>query len=337
MKKLSYKDEPIKIFGIPSIDENKKLQRLPQDLLEFLTDKLPYFPRVGQRCPGARLCFKTNSTKFSVKITLETFYPDLGMSMFACQSAHVLIGKRTDARFAGIVSPESYETKTFEKEFTKNEQMEDVTIFLPVAEVISNVEISIEDNAEIEAPTPYKYEKPIVFYGSSITEGACCTRPTNAYSAMLSNRLDADYYNIGFSGGAKGNLEIADYINTLEMSIFVLDYDHNAPDVEHLRATHEPFFKRIREKHPTLPVIMMSAPDFDYAEDKADRRAVVKQTYDNAVARGDKNVYFVDGETFFGTKDRHACTGDTCHPNDLGHYRMAEVLTPLVKKILENN
>ncbi|MBQ3554213.1 MAG: hypothetical protein IJA08_05980 [Clostridia bacterium] len=178
--------------------------------------------------------------------------------------------------------------------------------------------------------------KPVLFYGSSITEGAHTTRPSNAYTALLSSWLDFDYYNLGFSGGAKGNPEIADFINTLDISAFVLDYDHNAPDVAHLEATHEPFFKKIREKNPNLPILMMTSPDFDYAPDKAERREVVRKTYENAVAAGDKNVYFLDGETFFGTEDRHSCTSDTCHPNDLGHYRMAKVILPVMRKMLEN-
>ena len=336
MKKFSYKDKPIKVYGIPFFEKHKKFQRLPDDLLEILQNKLPYFPRVGRRCPGARLCFRTNSQNFKIEIEMETLTKDIGMSLFACQSAHVLIGDRKTARFLGLVAPTGYDNLVFEKSFSKSSEMEDITVFLPTADVIKNVEISIDDNAKIEAPTPYKYSTPVVFYGSSITEGASCQRPTNTYSAALSNRLDFDYYNIGFSGGAKGTVEVADFINSLDKSVFVLDYDHNAPSVEHLEATHEAFFKRIREKNPDLPIIMMTSPDFDYAPDKAARRDVVRRTYENAKNNGDNNVYFVDGETFFGDKDRHACTSDTCHPNDLGAYRMTEVIEPIMKMALES-
>ena len=337
MRSLNYKEESIKIFGIPTWDEKKEFRRLPKELIELFTGKLMAFPRVGTRCPGARLCFRTNSEKFKVKITLETLSPDLGMSIFAGKSANVFIGERANARFAGLVHPDNYEMKVFEKEFTKNSEMEDITIFLPMAEIISDVEISIEEDSKIEAPTPYRYSKPILFYGSSITEGGHATRPSNAYNALLSSRLDFDYFNLGFSGGAKGNPELAEFIGSLDLSVFVFDYDHNAPDAEHLAATHEPFFKKIREKQPDLPVVMMTSPDFDYAPDKAQRREIVRKTYDNAKAVGDENVYFIDGETFFGKKDRHCCTTDTCHPNDLGHYRMANVIEPVLREILEKS
>ena len=61
---------------------------------------------------------------------------------------------------------------------------------------------------------------------------------------------------------------------------------------------------------------------------------MIRSTYENAVKSGDKNVYFVDGETLFGKNDRDACTVDGCHPNDLGFMRMAENIYPTLKKAL---
>ena len=127
---------------------------------------------------------------------------------------------------------------------------------------------------------------------------------------------------------------MADYLNTLDMSVFVYDYDHNAPTVEHLQQTHEPFFKRIREVHPDVPVIMMTRPGAVYDDEAKARREVVRQTYNNAISNGDTNVFFIDGEEFFGNIDRYSCAVDTIHPNDLGFYRMANVIEPVMKAAL---
>lgn len=330
MKVYNWKDRPIKVYGIPFFDKTHKAERLPEDIRK----QIPSLEFLGRRCSGARVAFKTNSEKFTVKIKLETFNVDIGMSIYACQSGVVMIGNRQNPFFAGLVNPKEYGQKEYEREFTKTNQLEDVTIYLPRNEVIEDVEILIEDDASILAPTPYTHG-PVLFYGSSITEGGCCTKVTNSYVTLLSDRLDFDFYNFGFSGNAKGELEIADYINTIEKTIFVYDYDHNAPDLEHLRATHEPFFKRIRNKNPEMPIIIMSKPDFEYGEDNALRRDIIKQTYNAAVEIGDKNVYFIDGEKFFGENERHLCTVDTCHPNDLGFYRIAEKIEPIISKILK--
>jgi hypothetical protein len=118
----------------------------------------------------------------------------------------------------------------------------------------------------------------------------------------------------------------------LEMSVFVCDYDHNAPNPEHLEATHERFFKIVRARRPELPIVMVSKPDFNKGDER--RRAVIRRTWENALAAGDRNAYFVDGETLFGTKDRDCCTVDGCHPEDLGFYRMAENIHPALRKAL---
>ncbi len=193
----------------------------------------------------------------------------------------------------------------------------------------------MEEDARVEAPTPYELGRPMVFYGSSITEGGCASRAANAYSALLSKWLDADYMNLGFSGSAKGEPELAAYIAGLEMSVFVYDYDHNAPDPEHLEKTHEPFFRTIRQAQPELPVLFLTKPDFDLDPAAAMlRRSIILRTCENARASGDQNVYFIDGETYFGSKDREACTVDGCHPNDLGFMRMAETIYPVLQNIL---
>lgn len=329
MKTYSYKDSPLEVHGVPFFEKNGKLERLPEEVRKAV----PTLDFMGRRCPGARICFRTNSTKIIVTMELETLHWDSGMPMISAQSITVMIGERKNARFAGLVRPPDYETKFCQGEIEKDSTMEDVTLWLPRNEIVKDIRVSVENDAIVEAPTPYKYP-PMLFYGSSITEGGHSCRITNVYSALISQHLDIDYYNLGFSGGAKGEIEMADFINTIPMSIFVYDYDHNAPDVAHLDKTHEKFFLKIREKNPDLPVVMMTKPDFDYDPVAPQRRAIIYKTYQNALARGDKNVYFIDGETFFGDTDRHACTSDRCHPNDLGFYRMALTLEPVIKGIL---
>ena len=329
MKKYSCYDKPIKVFGVPFFDKKKKFERLPEELRA----KLNHLDFLGKRCPGARIGFRTNAAEFTVKIYLKTLSVDIGMSIYACQSVSVMVGDRQNSVFAALINPPDYDTKVFEKTVEKSNNMEDVTIWLLRNEVIENVEIILPDEACIEEPTPYKYGKAL-YYGSSITEGGSCCNVTNVYNAILSRWLDLDYYNFGFSGNARGELEMADYINTIDMSLFIMDYDHNAPDLNHLVDTHELFFKRIRQAHPEMPVLMLSKPDFDYTPDGKERRAVIENTYNNAVKAGDKNVYYIDGEPFFGEQDRHLCTIDRVHPNDLGFYRMATVILPTMKKML---
>jgi hypothetical protein len=212
--------------------------------------------------------------------------------------------------------------------------MEDVLIYLPYKEVIQTITIGLEDDACVEAPTPYLHPEKIVYYGSSITEGAHSSKPANAYNALISRWPDVDYYNMGFSGAAKGELAIADYLNTIPTDIFVYDYDYNAPNADHLARTHGPFFHRIRKAHPNVAVVILTRPDFDFDPQCAERREIIRTTWENARNAGDQNVWFVDGETLYGKEHRDACTCDTVHPNDIGMYRMAQVVAPVIEGLL---
>ncbi len=330
MKTYSYQSPEIKIFGIVGFDQTKCLHRLLDDVM----DQVPSLKFLGKRPHGARMGFRTSATEFKLIIDFETLTPDVGMSIYSCQSALIYAGDRQQPRYLGMCRPVNYQTKHCEATFRKgNNEIEDILIWLPRNEIIADIRLEIPDDAIIGLPTPYKYSTPIVYYGSSITEGGCAYNINAGYNAIISQHLDVDYYNLGFSGSARGELAVADFINSIDMSIFVYDYDHNAPTVEHLANTHEPFFKRIREMHPTLPIIMMTRPAINYGEDEKKRREIVLTTYHNALEVGDKNVYFIDGELFFGEKDRHLCTADGVHPNEEWQETR---LVPMVKAFLKS-
>lgn len=332
MKKYYFNEEPLKIFGVPFFDKTGRLERLPKEV----RDSVPSLSFLGRRVPGARLCFRTNSKQMKVHVEYEKIEFDVGMSIFQGDSAFVFIGDRTESYYAGHVFPNTYDDVCADRTFEKSDKMEDVTIYLPRNPVTTSISIEVEDDALVLPPTPYRYEKPILYYGSSITE-AGCARICNGYNALISRWLDVDYYNLGFSGNAKAEPEIAEYINSIEKSIFVYDYDHNAPTVEHLEETHERFFKQIREHDPELPIVLLSRPDFKMGKYENDetRRDIIRKTYEHAVEKGDQNVYFIDGETLLGDADRELCTIDGTHPTDLGFYRMAEKICPVIKEILE--
>ncbi len=332
MKTYTHLDAPLRVYGIPHFEKTRELRRLPDELLDRPEMADIKRHKLGLRSVGARVRFRTDARTFKVKLTIEPAF-DIAMSVWAADAAYVYVGPQDSLRMVGIVAGPNYEATQLEKEIVKGEGMEDITVYLPRNARTLSVAVEFADDASVEAPSPYKYEKPIVFYGSSITEGGCATVHANAYTAKVARRLNADHINLGFSGHARGELCMADFINTLDMSVFVLDYDHNAPTVEHLAATHEPFFLRVREAHPDLPIVMMTRPND--VENPMARLEVVKKTYENAIARGDKNVYFINGRELLPQEERAFLTVDNVHPNDLGFAYMAAVVEPVLREILE--
>lgn len=218
-------------------------------------------------------------------------------------------------------------------QFGCNEEREYV-INMPFFSGIYELYIGLDEKAVILPATAYAHPTPAVFYGSSITHGGCASRPGNTYPTILSRMLDLDYRNLGFAGGAKAEDTIAEYISQLKMSCFVYDYDHNAPNCEHLQKTHEKMFQTIRKAQPDLPIIILSRPKFHLTEDEKKRLSIIKTTYQNAIDAGDKNVYFISGPDLIDKDVIETATVDNVHPNDSGFLSMALAVGKVLKPLL---
>ncbi len=211
--------------------------------------------------------------------------------------------------------------------------MREWVVYLPLFSDVKSVEIGLEPDAKIEAPTPYRVAKPIVFYGSSITHGVGSSRPANTYPALLCRKLDAPMLSVAVAGGCRAELEVADALAEIDAAVFVMDYEHNSRGYDYLLKTHEPFFRRIREKRPDMPILVLSKGD----NPNPQTTAVIRATVENAKKRGDRNVWFIDGATYFAEfDDPLQPTVDGCHPTDLGFYAMYRKILPVLQEILQN-
>lgn len=326
---------PFRIYGLYRPQTEPVFRRMPGEVAETVSIGVS---ELSKNTSGGRVRFKTDSPFIAIRAEMPPLYPADNMSLLG-NSFSIYINRdgesvyfrpfryHADKLFSGegIVSIEYF----------PEGKMRDITIYFPMYASVNSLYIGLLEGATLLPGDTYTHEKPVVFYGSSITQGGCASHAGNNYTDMLSRRFDFDYLNLGFSGNAKAEKAMVDYIKGLDMSMFVYDYDHNAPNLEHLEKTHEKMFRAVREANPDIPIIFMSAPDFDRSpESNVFRRNLIFANYARACNAGDKNVYFVDGERLFGGDGRDACTVDGCHPNDLGFYRMADAVGAVMKNIL---
>jgi len=334
-------EAPMTLHGLAPNDEHIYC-RLPLGLGERVN------PGVEVRCfqtSGVCLRFRTDAPSVCIAAALS------GMAMLhhmtvTAQSGCELYQENDDGTYREIlpvrpeIRPGAVGIYPFYQKRIPNlpgEGMRGYCLYLPSHNGMKKLLVGLPHGAKLEAPRKRRVEKPIVFYGSSITQGTGASKSSVNYPNILSRRLDAIIYNLGFSGSAHGEETITDYIKQLDMSVFVYDYDHNAPSPEALMNTHEKMFRAIRAAQPDLPIVMITRPDSDDDPKDALRRlAVVRRTYENALAAGDKKVWFVDGSRLFGDTDRDACTVDNCHPNTLGYMRMADGIEPAVREALQS-
>jgi len=323
VKLYDVRQEPFDLYGFYHAKKEPAFCRLPEDVAKATNEGVAY---LATNTAGGRVRFATDSQYVALKAIMPgaSFMPHMPICGSTGFDIYEIKEDRTD--YVGTFMPPTDIKEGYESVARfGSRRMRQLMIHFPLYAPVKDLYLGFQEDAKVEHGAPYKDIKPIVYYGSSITQGGCASKPGDAYQSMISAKRNIDHINLGFSGSARGEQVMAEYIAKLDMSIFVMDYDHNAPNVEHLQNTHWPFYRTIREKNPDLPILMISMPSmYPDIEEDTKRRAVIRGSYERALAEGDKNVAFLDGGTLFdGSFDRNACTVDRCHPTSLGFERMA--------------
>ncbi|MDE0888096.1 MAG: SGNH/GDSL hydrolase family protein [Phycisphaerales bacterium] len=212
-------------------------------------------------------------------------------------------------------------------------------VYLPLYNGVESIEIGTADDASI-APAE-KRDRPIVFYGTSITHGASASRPGMAHVAILGRRLDVPVVNLGFSGSGTLDLEVAELMSEIDASVYVLDCLPNLRG-EQVAARAAPFVRRLRSLRPGVPIILVE--DRTYADalfnsGKATRnrenRAALKAARDVLVAEGVDRLFYIEGNALLGADGE--ATVDSSHPTDLGFMRHADVFEPVLRSAMAAN
>ena len=324
---------PMKLYGF-----YEPFRRIPESVAKATSQTVTRLHTMG---PGARVRFRTDSDFIVIHAELFGEERTATMPYLATSSFEMHFVENGKHIFKGSFCPSQGEGKTYVECRLKDKPiMKDVILYFPINTSVKEFYIGLREGCSLEEGGTYTHETPVLFYGSSIVHGIGAGRPGMNYPAQISRMLDTNIYNLGFGGGALGEPAIIDFIAQQKMSVFVYDYDHNAPSIEHLENTHYAGYKRFREKQPMTPIIMASKPDWDLVNDNsspeinAKRRQIIENTYLRAKAEGDENVYFVNGFDFYPTELRCDCTSDGCHPNDLGYHYMAQAFAKVIKPLL---
>lgn len=212
-------------------------------------------------------------------------------------------------------------------------------LYLPLYNGVSRVEIGVAESARIEAAPPRPTaRRPIVFYGTSITQGGCASRPGMVHTAIVGRWLDRPVINLGFSGNGRMEAELAELMAELDAAVYVIDCLPNIGAAE-VRERTEPLVKILRAARPDTPIVLVedrSYTDSWLLASKRERnetsRAELRAAFERLKAAGDERLYYLPGDKLLG--DDSEGTVDSSHPTDLGFMRQAEafceVLAPLV-------
>ena len=213
-------------------------------------------------------------------------------------------------------------------------------LYLPLYNGTESLEIGIPKESTLEKAPPRdkNHAKPIVFYGTSITQGGCASRPGMVHTAILGRWLNRPVINLGFSGNGRMEAEVAELMTEIDASVFVIDCLPNLA-ADQVAERTVPLVKILREKHADTPIILVE--DRNYTDGfllagKRERnetnQAALKKAFDELKAAGDKHLYYIPGDDMIG--DDSEGTVDSSHPTDLGFYRQAEAFMKVLGLIL---
>lgn len=338
---LPLSDARFALDGLPwSREAGGQLHRFPPRLKEAVT---PAVWNLSLSPTGGRIRFRTDSNQLAIRLEYPG-PPDMA-NMHAFGQTGVDLYLDGVYRGTAIAAKDSGPGKPVEKLYfdlgDRPRRLRDVVLYLPLYKPVTVLGIGVGAEAKFEPARPYALPKPVVFYGTSITQGGCASRPGLAYQAILGRRLDLDFVNLGFSGNGKGEPALARALGELDAAAIVLDYSQNNRTLESLREVYEPFLAVLREKHPRTPVIAIT-PIAQAAEQLTEplpleaMRAHIRQVVSARIGAGDRHLYLVEGTDLIGS-DRLDGFVDGTHPNDLGFQWMADGLAPRLAQLLLQN
>jgi len=215
--------------------------------------------------------------------------------------------------------------------------MREYAVYLPLYNGTESLAIGVPAGAKFERLAP-REAKPLIFYGTSITHGACASRPGMAHPAILGRRLDMPVINIGFSGNGKMHAAVGDLMAEVDAAAYIIDCLPNM-NAAAVKAHCVPLVKQLRKARPHTPIVLVEDRRFPNswlvpraAKFHNANHAALHKAYEELKATGVKHLHYLGGDALLG-EDGEGTT-DGSHPNDLGFVRQAEAFAPVLRKAL---
>ena len=320
--------------------------RLPKSMEEEFRKELI---DLGANSAGLAIRFSSNSTTIAVKWSVKNIFSMNHMAATGVRGLDLYIFDRNDTawRHAGTAIPsskkESFSTiiKGVYAEYPFREDHE-YLLYLPLYDGIDSLEIGIDSDASIDTPqksllTKAKKYKPIIFYGTSITQGGCASRPGMAYPSILSRELGRETINLGFSGNGRMDISVANAIKMIDAEALVVDCLPNMTTTM-VRDSAYNFISTIADANPVMTIYLVENPSFPqmrynstFRHETEEENGVWREVFERLRRKGYINVEYFSGGGLFC--DDNESTVDGTHFTDLGFMRYSQELLPYLEHL----
>lgn len=294
---------------------------------------------LGQHSAGMSIRFRTNASQITVRWTalgdnVLDHMPSTGVKGIDLYS---IVDDEWKYLNTGRVKGKNNE---FTLVSSKDRIFREYLLNLPLYDGVESLSIGVNSNAEI---TPPKEDylvnaKPVVYYGTSIAQGGCASRPGMAFTNILARSMDRSFVNMAFSGNGTMDLPVGEAMAEIDAALFVIDCNANMKK-ELIYEKCVALVKLLKKKRPSVPVLLVEGFMFENGFGKPEESGMhqnnieLKKAFENLKDSGIKGIYYKKGDGLIG--DDHEGTVDGVHPNDLGMLRIAEAMEPAIRKIIK--
>jgi hypothetical protein len=309
--------------------------RLPKSAQGKVTDKVWGLSRDSS---GMVVHFKTNSPAIWAHYKLRTATM-ASPNMTAIGASGLDLYARDEAgkwRWAGVAKPDKQEVRQpILSDLAPGER--EYACYLPLYNGLDSLSLGVAAGAKFEGVAP-RSEKPIVFYGTSITQGASASRPGMVHTAILGRHLNLPVINLGFSGNGKMDEAVGEYLVQIDAAVYVIDCLPNMTP-EEVRQKCGPLVHQIRKERPETPILLVEDRRWTNTWIRPSRQkfhdenhAALKESYAALQKEGVAKLYYLPGDGLLGDDDEAGTDGS--HPSDLGFVRQTAAFEPVLRQAL---
>lgn len=315
-----------------------RYERLPDSLKNI---SRPPLWKLSRNSAGMAIRFRSNSTQIGVKweVLFDNHMNHMTDTGIKGLDLYCLEGNG-QWRFVNSARPAGKTNKTTIIANMQPKERE-FMLYLPLYDGLVSLSIGIDSLSTIDQPLmeyPIR-KKPVAFYGTSILQGGCVSRPGMAHTNIISRRLNRECINLGFSGNALLDLEVAKVLAEVDASVFVLDFVPNA-SADQIKERMETFYRIIRSKHPETPIVFIEDPIFTHtyydqriANEVAKKNQMLNQIFNDLKKKKEKNITLISSKDMLGNDGE--ATVDGVHFTDLGMMRYVDLVCPVIKKLIK--
>jgi len=322
-----YDGQLLRLEGKGWEDTESHYDRLPAKAREMVR---PPVWSLSHHTAGMCLYFTTNAESVKVRWTVRSENLDMPHMPATGVSGLDLYTRRDDGRWVFRHNGRPHALSS-ESTFAVTPGTE-CMVYLPLYNGVGSIEIGVPEGQTLSSPVAsvHKQAKPTVFYGTSITQGGCASRPGMAYTAIVQRQLDMPVINLGFSGNGKMEPEMAELLAELDPAVYVLDCLWNMSSAM-VAERVGPFVRRLRQARPDIPILL--AEDCSVRDTTpTEKGAILRTIYQELKSDGITGLHFLSNRNMLG--DDGDGTVDGVHPNDLGMMRQAAVFSKSLATIL---